>query len=149
VLTVEPQIVDSYVRGGQVGLVFRDVLNHGELSLRTSEAAACAGRQGYFWHMHELLFAQQDVVYGTGEGQLVELMTTFAVGLEGLDQAAFGACVAERQTLDALRAADAEQRGRGIVFQPVFEIGERRLAGFQSFEAMSATIEEALAASSP
>ena len=146
-LTVEPEIVEDYVRGGQVRLVFRDVLNHGERSERTSEAAACAGQQGYFWQMHEMLFAQQDVVWGTGESQLVNLMISIAAGLDGLNHAAFGACLADRQTLEALRAADAEQRGRGIVYQPVFEIGQRRLAGLQPFEVMSAAIEEAIAAS--
>ncbi|NJM41142.1 MAG: thioredoxin domain-containing protein [Anaerolineae bacterium] len=47
-LTTEPEIIERYVRTGQLKLVFRDVLNHGERSERASEAAACAGRQGKF-----------------------------------------------------------------------------------------------------
>ncbi len=145
-LTVEPEIVERYVRTGQLGLVFRDVLNHGERSARTSEAAACAGRQGKFWEMHETLFARQDEVWGTGEGGLVDLMLTFASGIEGVEQEAFAACLNDRLTLEGLRAADAEQRTRGIVFQPVFEIGERRLAGLQPIEVWAPIIEEAVAA---
>jgi protein-disulfide isomerase len=146
VLAVEPEIVEQYVRPGTVRLVFRDVLNHGEYSLRTSEAAACAGQQGRFWHLHGMLFEMQDAVYAVAEGDLVDLMISFGGQAEGLDQSAFAQCLEARSTLEALRAADAEQRTRGIVFQPVFEITSeaqvRRLAGFQPFEAMAAAIDE-------
>lgn len=139
-------VVDQFVRTGTVRLEFHDVLNHGEYSLRASEAAACAGRQGQFWQMHGLLFEKQDEVYAAGPGGLVDLMLRFGAQLDGLDQASFSQCLADRATLEALQAADAEQRVRGIVFQPVFEIvseiGERRLAGFQPFEVMESAIDE-------
>jgi len=146
VLTVEPEIIERYVRPGQLRLVFRAVLNHAERSVRTSEAAACAGQQGKFWEMHETLFARQDEVWGTGEGGMVDLMLTFASSIEGLEQEPFAACLNDRLTLESLRAADAEQRGRGIVFQPVFEIGERRLAGYQAIDVWAPIIEEAVTA---
>ncbi len=132
------------MRPGQVKLVFRDVLNHGERSERASEAAACAGRQGQFWPMHKLLFENQAAVWGTSGDGLVNLMLDFAAQLAGLDQTAFAQCLSDRVTLPALQAADAEQRSRGITSQPIFEIGPRRLVGLQSFDAMAAVIEEAL-----
>lgn len=143
-LTVEPQIVEAFVKTGQVKLVFRDVLNHGEYSLRTSEAARCAGQQGQFWQMHALLFERQDDVYSFGSNGLVDLMVSYAAELDGLDLPAFTQCVNDRAPLAALQAADAEQRSRGIASQPIFEIDGQRLFGLQSFEVMTSVIEEAL-----
>lgn len=143
-LTVEPEIVERYVRSGGVKLVFRDVLNHGERSQRASEAAACAGRQDRFWHMHTLLFERQDDTWATGEAGLVDLMLGFGQQIDGLDQDVFAACLVDRSTLEALTVADAEQRERGITVQPVFELGAQRLFGFQPLDRMSAAIEEEL-----
>jgi len=144
VLTVEPEIIERYVRDGQVKLVFRDVLNHGERSVRTSEAAACAGQQGRFWHMHEILFALQNEVYATGNDQLVALMQSFAQQLEGLDQDAFAQCMNDRVELDRLQANDVEQRSNGITWQPIFDIGDVRLFGPRPIEEFADVIEQAL-----
>lgn len=134
-------IIENYVRTGQVKLVFRDVLNHGERSERASEAAACAGRQGQFWQLHAILFENQSMTWATSNEGLVELMVGFAIQLEGLDQAAFAQCMTDRSTLPALQAADTEQRTRGITIQPIVEIGEQRIIGAQAFEVYAAAIE--------
>ncbi len=146
-VAVEPVIIDKYVRQGQVKLVFRAVLNHGERSVRTSEAAACAGLQGQFWQMHELLFQRQrEIPRGSGDA-LVAGMQQFAATLPGLDQAVFATCLTERTTLQHVQATDAEQRQRGIVRQPIFDIsgpgGTQRLVGLPSVEALSAALDKA------
>ena len=143
-LTVEPEVIEAYVRTGKVQLVFRDVLNHGERSERTSEAAASAGRQGQFWPMHALLFEEQAAVERVDGDALLKLMLDFGAKLPGLDRAAFERSMNARMPLAALKAADAEQRRRGITSQPIFEIGTQRLAGLQSFEVMQRAIEAAL-----
>jgi len=144
VLAVEPEIVENYVRTGKVRLVFRDVLNHGERSQRASEAAACAGQQGYFWEMHALLFESQNIVWATDSSDLVEMMAQFGSSIAGLDQVSFGQCLSDRSPQEVLIASDAEQRSRGITSQPIFEIGSQSLFGSQSIETMSTVIEEAL-----
>ena len=143
-LAVEPQVIEGYVRSGVVKLVFRDVLNHRERSDHASEAAACAGQQGYFWEMHELLFTNQSMVWGTSNDGLLDLMVQFGSQVEGLDQETYSRCLLERSTLEKLKASDAEQRSRGITAQPIFEINDQRLYGLQSFETMSVLIEEVL-----
>ena len=146
-LAVEPIIIDKYVRQGQVKLVFRAVLNHGERSIRTSEAAACAGLQGQFWQLHELLFQRQREVPRGGGDAIVAGMQQFAAALPDLDQAAFATCLNERTTLQHVQATDAEQRQRGIVRQPIFDIsgpgGTQRLVGLPSVEALSAALDKA------
>jgi protein-disulfide isomerase len=146
VLTVEPQVVEQYVRPGKVRLIFRNVLSYGERSERTGEAAASAGQQGQFWQMHELLFEEQSAIESKSGDALLQLMKDFAARLPGLDQAAFAKSMDERATLAAIKAADEEQRRRGITSQPIFEIGEQRLFGFQSFEVLQRAIEAALKA---
>ena len=146
-LAVEPIIIDKYVRQGQVKLVFRAVLNHGERSIRTSEAAACAGLQGQFWQLHELLFQRQRDVPRGDDATLVAAMQQFASALPDLDQAAFATCMTERTTLQHIQATDAEQRQRGIVRQPIFDIsgpgGSQRLVGLPSVDALSAALDKA------
>lgn len=132
-LTVEPELIARYVATGELYYVFRPVLNHGERSLRTSEAAACAAEQEQFWPMHELIFQRQDEVWATGEGDLPALMAGYAAEL-GLDRAAFDACVAGGEAAALVQALDAEQRTRGIRVQPVFEIADLRLVGLQSLD---------------
>lgn len=143
-LGTEPAIIETYVRTGKVKLVFRAVLNHGERSIRTSEAAACAGVQGKFWQMHAILFERQNEVWRTGNSDQPALMATYAKDIEGLDQERFGQCMTSRQTLAMLQAVDAEQRKRGVTYQPIFEIGDQRIAGAQSVEAMSGFLNKAL-----
>lgn len=131
-LTEEPVLIEEYVRAGKLKLVFRDVLNHAERSLRTHEAAACAGRQQQFWAMHEILFRDQSETWATDNAGLVALVKKKAATLPGLNQSEFATCVDQRQTLARLQAADAEQRKRGITSQPIFEIGAQRLVGRRS-----------------
>lgn len=143
-LTVEPQVIEQYVRPGQVKLVFRTVLSYAERSERTAEAAVGAGLQGQFWQMHELLFTEQGQVEHVSGGALLRLMLDFGAKLPGLDQAAYAKGLNERAAIAALKATDADQRKRGITSQPIFEIGEQRLFGLQSFEGLQRVIEAAL-----
>lgn len=137
-LAVAPALVERYVASGKLRIVFRAVLNHGELSDRASEAAACAGRQGQFWPMHAMLFERQREI--SSPRSIVEVLLGFARTLP-VDQATFRRCLTGRETLAALKAADAEQRRRGIAVQPVFEIGARRIFGVQPVEAMTQAID--------
>ena len=141
-LTVEPALIEKYVRPGKLRLVFRDVLNHGERSDRASEAAACAGRQGKFWEMHAALFENMNDTWAAGTSEaLLMLMTKRASEIDGIDASVFAQCLEKRETLAQLQAADAEQRGRGINVQPVFEIGDERIVGGRSFEVFAKLID--------
>ncbi len=139
-LAVEPDIIENYVRPGRVRLVFRPVLNHGERSLRTSEAAFCAAQQDQFRPMHQLLFERQDALWGVEGAALRDLMGQYAAELQ-LDMPAFNACMDAGEMQALVQALDAEQRARGITMQPVFEINGQRLVGFQPFEVFQRVID--------
>jgi protein-disulfide isomerase len=145
VLTVEPQLIETYVRTGKLKLVFRDVLNHGDRSDRASEAAACAGRQGKFWEMHAVLFETMSDTWGAStSAELITLMKKHAASVDGLNSDAFAQCMDQRESIAQLQAADAEQRTRGIQVQPIFEIGAERLVGNRSFDVFAALIDQRL-----
>lgn len=128
-LTEEPVLIEEFVRTGKVRIVFRDVLSHGEYSIRTHEAGACAAQQGYFWDLHEILYRDQPEVSSTPEAGLAALMKKKAAAIAGLDSVAFGACVDGRQMRERVTTVDAEQRKRGISTQPIFEVAGQRLFG--------------------
>lgn len=53
-----PDIVSTYVDTGKLRIVFRDYpLAFHRNAAKAAEAAECAGDQGLFWEMHDLLFA--------------------------------------------------------------------------------------------
>ncbi len=145
-LGVQPALVEKYAKTGKVKFVFRDVLNHGDRSLRTSEAAACSGRQGQFYQLHNVLFERQSEVWGTsGNAPLLALMNKYSADLPGLNVQTFAQCLSGNATLPALQGADAEQRKRGIVSQPIFEIEAagktQRIIGGQPLSLFEKTLD--------
>jgi protein-disulfide isomerase len=54
-----PEVVNNYVKNGNVQLVYRDWAFLGPESVRAAEAARCAGDQDKFWEYHDYLFAHQ------------------------------------------------------------------------------------------
>lgn len=136
------------MRTGRVRLVFRDVLNHAFRSDQSHEAAACAGRQEKFWHMHAALFEAQSALWAArDDAAIVATMRDLAGGIEGFDLVAWDACMASDETRTAMVAGDAEQRTRGITAQPIFEIigptSGRRFYGSQPFANFAAALDAA------
>jgi protein-disulfide isomerase len=148
VLTTEPQLIEAYVRTGRVKLVFRDVLNHAFRSDQSHEAAACAGRQEKFWHLHASLFENQRMLWASpDEAAIVRTMRELASRIEGFDLTAWVECMVSDITVAAMVAGDAEQRTRGIDAQPIFEIvgpnETRRLYGALPYAQFAAALDAA------
>lgn len=88
---VEPQIQRDWIDTGKVRVVFV----HFPLAIhpqapKAGEAAECAGVQGKFWEMHDLLFTKQQE--WSGQNTAAELFKGYASEL-GLDSGAFGQCL--------------------------------------------------------
>ncbi len=57
---------EEYIDTGKVLLVFHDFpLSYHEAAPAAAHAARCAGEQGYFWEMHDTLFAQRGIWINT------------------------------------------------------------------------------------
>lgn len=111
-----PQLVKQYIDTGKVQQAFVHLpLSIHRNAFKASEAAACAGDQGKFWQMHDVLFARQS-----------ELAPAFLAGkaaLLGLDPAAFKACLDGAKHAGAVRADVAMAQKHGISGTPTFLLG--------------------------
>src|SRR3989344_8242580 len=57
--TTEKELIEKYVKTGQVKLIWRDFAFLGQESFDSAVAARCAGEQGKFWEYHNYLFENQ------------------------------------------------------------------------------------------
>lgn len=140
-LGTEPLIRESYVKTGQVAVIFAPVLNHFDRSYQTHQAAECAADQGRFWEFHDMLFENQ-VALWSGDVQAVSKQLAAEAGLDTVE---FNSCLDEQRHYDLVQAQDKIRLDAGIRGQPVFFINGDFLVGAQSFEVFKATIDSKLA----
>ncbi|MDO8659493.1 MAG: thioredoxin domain-containing protein, partial [Candidatus Parcubacteria bacterium] len=55
-----PEILNTYVKNGDVQFVYRDYAFLGPESVKSAEAARCAGDQEKFWEYHDYLYSHQN-----------------------------------------------------------------------------------------
>ncbi len=106
----EDQLIQDFVTTGQVRFVYRSFGGFiGAESQASAEAAYCAGDQGKFWEMHDILFANQT---GENVGAFSNArLSTFAQKI-GLDMTQYNSCMssgkfASRATQDGTDGAAA------------------------------------------
>lgn len=122
---------------GQLRLVFR----HNPLDLEdgtlAAEASAAAAAQGWFWPMHDRLFATR--------GRITrDQLEDFALEL-GLDMARFRHDLYQRRFLPQVQADADVVRGMGVRSTPVFFINGRPVMGAQPLDVFARVVEEELA----
>jgi protein-disulfide isomerase len=94
----------------------------GYISDGQSRGAICAGEQGKFWEMHDIMFDWQQQ-YATGANDYRRL--TSAAGTLGLDTGKFQACLSAGSTGDLIAKAERQAAERGANSTPsVFLNGE-------------------------
>lgn len=140
-LGTEPAIKEMYVKTGQVVLIFNPVLNHGDRSDQTHQAAECAFEQGRFWEFHDILFENQDILWWGDIRAAVKQLAAEAY----LDTEAFNACLDEQRYYNLIYAQDEIRRQAGVRGQPTFFINGEWFAGAQPFELFQGVIESKLA----
>ena len=118
-----PALKSAYIDAGKVRWVFRDfpldrIHPHAR---KASEAARCAGDQGKYWEMHDLLFQNQQAL---AEDQL----PTHA-GTLRLDVAAFAACLTSSKHANDVQKNFSEGAAAGVNGTPSFVIGRTRPDG--------------------
>jgi protein-disulfide isomerase len=121
----EQTIRNTYVKNGQVQLVFRDFPFLGSFaqpyivakdeSINAGEAAMCANDQGQFWQYHDYLFAHQN---GENEGNFaITNLESFAKTL-GLNTTTFNQCLTTNKYAQAVAASKAEGTNAGVTGTP-------------------------------
>ncbi|MBU0998788.1 DsbA family protein [Patescibacteria group bacterium] len=112
-----PEIINNYVKNGKVLFVYRDfpLSFLGPESIRSAEAARCAGDQGKFWEYHDYLFGHQN---GEGQGAFSDPnLKSFAKNL-GLNDITFNKCLDESKYAQAVANSLAEGTAAGVAGTP-------------------------------
>ena len=144
-----PRIDETYIKTGKIKYFFRDLPapDHSNSAL-AAQAARCAGDQGKFWQMHDLLFAAQPALSETN-------LVSYAESL-GLDMPKFTACFSGANYADAIRQSSAGARSMGLHGTPSFLTGlmsddgnflrtTNVIVGIESFDELKASVDQLLA----
>lgn len=140
-MTVFPAFKAKYIDSGRVRFVFREMLT-GQPTLAAAGflTARCAGPANYFSVVDQIFRAQEDILRS---GDADPFLSRIAIGA-GLTQQQFAACLNDPAGQAALQArSDRNAQDNGVTGTPTFVIGERKLIGEQSLEALDAAIATA------
>ena len=112
--SIEPDLIDEYVRTGDVNLIYRDMAfidnsEKGE-SHQAAAAARCAGDQGKFWEYHDYLFENQN---GENKGAFDRATLDQIATAVGLDMTVFGSCMSSDAAVRRFRPRRPRGRRRG------------------------------------
>jgi protein-disulfide isomerase len=116
-LQTMPQLMAEYVNSGKVRYVFVDypIAQLHPDAFKSHEAADCAGEQGKYWQMHDILFTNtpaKDVAQLVSEAQMI-----------GLDTTAFAACMKSGKHAPAINDSIARMQQLGVGGTPLTLIG--------------------------
>lgn len=132
------QINEKYIKTGKVKFVYRDFpLSFHTQAQKAAEAAECAGEQGKYYEMHDLLFTK-----GVQEG--VTGFKQYAKEI-GLDTTKFNSCLDSGQMASEVKKDMADGAAAGIQGTPGFFVNGVVISGAQPFEAFQQVIDAALA----
>lgn len=112
---------------GKVKIIFRDLPLH-ENSVDLAMAGRCAGEQGKFWEMHDLLFGNQNNLKTTGN----ELKTTIysLAGTLGLNAATFDTCYTSKKYVSAISADFADADSLKLRGTPSWFLNGKLISGY-------------------
>jgi len=131
-------IIKEYVDTGKVKFVYRDFpLDFHTNAQKASESAECAGEQGKFWEMHDMLFEK-----GVSGG--VSSFKQFASSI-GLDSNKFNECLDSGKMEEEVKKDMQDGTAVGIIGTPGFIINGQLVSGAQPFENFKQVIEAELA----
>lgn len=130
----------QYVEAGQVKLVFHEYpLSYHTSAPAASIAARCAGDQGSFWEMHDILFAQRAAWVNDPSPQNFATLASQA----GVERGEFLQCVQSGKYAQVIADATAASREAGVGGTPNFIVNGGDPLNFSE---LVPAIEAALAA---
>jgi protein-disulfide isomerase len=123
----------------KVNYVFRDfpLSDQHPHAEKAAQAAECAGTQGKYWEMHDVLFEHQDAL-------AIADLKNYAAGL-GLNATLFNECLDSGAMASEVLTDLSDGEKAGVDAVPTFFINGRKLKGAQPIDAFKAIIDEELA----
>ncbi|MSU44890.1 DsbA family protein [Candidatus Nomurabacteria bacterium] len=139
-------IKENYIKNGKVQFVYRDWAFLGPESIKTAEAARCAGDQNKFWEYHDYLYGHQN---GENEGAFSDPnLKSFAKKLS-LDTSSFDKCLDSGKYTQAVNDSRTEGSNAGVNGTPkgfILKNGKivATIEGAESYTTVKQKIDSAL-----
>jgi protein-disulfide isomerase len=142
-----PGIRKNFIDTGKVRFIKRDLaLDFHQNALKAAQAARCAGDQGKFWEMHDILSANPNSLGPEAYAKYGRDM--------GLDAGAFKACIESDKHLAEIRGSGQGAAAIGITGTPSFVVGTVKgdtldgikIVGAQPYAVFEKAIKDSLAA---
>lgn len=110
----------DYINTGKVQFIYHEFpLDSHQHAIAAGQAARCAGDQGKYWQMHNMLFTNQD--QWSSLSTVKNVFSGYA-GQIGLNRTEFDACVANGAHVDELTAAGQSAVAAGVQATPTFGV---------------------------
>lgn len=147
----ESALEKQFVETGQVYFVYKSMGKFiGSESKAAAEAAYCAGDQGKFWQMHDILFSNQT---GENVGAFSKNRLDAFVDKIGLDRNAYDSCFSSGKYSSRADQDQKDATASGVRATPSFVLSyevngekkERLIEGAQDIDVFSQEIQAALA----
>jgi protein-disulfide isomerase len=139
--SIESDIVENYVKTGQVVFEYRDFAFLGDESLDAAEAARCAQDQGKFWEMHHMLFYNQE---GENQGAFSRGRLDDMAERVGLNMDEYTTCMDSNTHAEAVELSTQGGSSAGVVSTPSFLVNGELLSGVNNYDAIASAIDQAL-----
>lgn len=136
--TIEPRLVEEYVKTGKARLVYQYFPVFGTPAQLGAVAAACAANQGAFWPYHDLLFQ----VAGT-QGQAGFDLNNFVdyANSLNLDSRQFTQCMSTQETLPVVQESIQLGVSKGVNATPTLMVNGEIFANSMDFDGLGAEID--------
>ena len=143
--TVEPQLIEDYIKPGQVKLEFHQfpLSIHAPGAEMAAMASLCANDQNAFWPYHNRLFPAQDQGQA---GFTIDALVRYADEV-GIDSRALLDCMSSQKYRDEVTASANEAIAMGLNATPSVLVQGTKIENPFDYESMKAAIDDALAAS--
>lgn len=141
----EPDIRTHLIDSGVVRIRYMDFpLSIHRNTWNAHRAAWCAGDQGKFWQMHDMLYNRQDQWNTEATGKPDNVIAGFAQGL-GLNMDQFNKCVDDRKYQAQLQANETLAESRQVDATPTFVFGTKVIPGYLTYDQFKKEVEDAIA----
>lgn len=120
-----PTIREQLINTGQLRWRFRDFPLNFPWSRVGALAGQCAGEQGKFWEMEDVLFQRQSV-WGTSSRNPTAAFRDLARGI-AVDLDKYNACMDSQRYAGRIEASHREGVARGVTGTPTFFVNGREL----------------------
>jgi protein-disulfide isomerase len=142
-LSVEPLLVEQYVKPGILRIVHKDIafLGRGgadDESRLAASGAVCSSAQDKYWDYAHWVYNNQD---GENAGGFRRERLKAIAEAAGVDVTNWDSCIDADATIAEVAASTAEGTGRGITSTPTMYIGGQQLVGLQTAAQLGAIIE--------